>query len=52
VDAAPSSQQQAAAAPLQQDARSVAERWRTIPQDVSALNAQLRAAGIDQIKFP
>jgi hypothetical protein len=52
VDAAPTSQAEAAAINLQRDAKSVAERWRAIPPEVAALNTALEAAGLDKIKFP
>jgi photosystem II stability/assembly factor-like uncharacterized protein len=52
VDAAPTSQAEAAAINLQRDAKSVAERWRAIPQDVAALNSALETAGLEKIKFP
>jgi photosystem II stability/assembly factor-like uncharacterized protein len=52
VDAAPTSQAQAAALDLQGKARSVLERWRAIPQDVETLNAELEASAIEKIKFP
>jgi len=52
VDAAPTSQAQAAAVDLQGKARSVTERWRTMSQEVAALNSELESAGIEKIKFP
>jgi photosystem II stability/assembly factor-like uncharacterized protein len=52
VDAAPTPQQEIAVGELHRDTRSVMERWRSVPPEVTALNAQLRAAGIEPIKFP
>jgi hypothetical protein len=52
VDAAPTSQAQAAALDLQGKARSVMERWPTISHEVGALNSELESAGIEKIKFP
>jgi hypothetical protein len=52
VDAAPTPSQEAAVAGLQRDARSVIEHWRAIPPEVATLNAELEAAGLEQIKFP
>ena len=52
VDAAPTSQLEAAAVELQGLAKSVIERWRAIPKDVAALNAALESAGLEKLKFP
>jgi hypothetical protein len=52
VDAAPTSQAQAAAVDLQGKARSVMERWPAMSQEVVALNSELEATGIERIKFP
>jgi photosystem II stability/assembly factor-like uncharacterized protein len=52
VDAAPTPQQEIAVGELHRDTRSVMERWRSVPPEVTALNAQLQAAGIEPIKFP
>jgi photosystem II stability/assembly factor-like uncharacterized protein len=52
VDAAPTSQAEAAAVDLQRDAKSVAERWRALAPDVAALNSALETAGLEKIKFP
>ena len=52
VDAAPTPQAQAAVADLQRDARSVLERWRSMPEEVVALNRQLEAAGLEKIGLP
>jgi hypothetical protein len=52
VDAAPTSQAQAAAVDLQGKERSVMERWPIISQEVAALNSELESAGIEKIKFP
>jgi len=52
VDAAPTAATEAAAVAIQRDAQSALERWRAIPQDVTALNAALETAGIEKIKFP
>jgi hypothetical protein len=52
VDAAPTPQAEAATAELQRDAKSIVERWRTIPQEVAALNPTLEAAGLEKIKSP
>jgi photosystem II stability/assembly factor-like uncharacterized protein len=52
VDAAPTPQQEIALGNLQRDARSVLERWRSVPAEVTALNARLQTAGIEPIKFP
>lgn len=52
VDAAPTSQVEAAAAELQRETKSVIERWGAIPRDVAALNAALESAGLEKLKFP
>ncbi len=52
VDATPTPTVEAAAVAIQQDAKSVLERWRGIPQEVSTLNAALEAAGLEKIKAP
>jgi photosystem II stability/assembly factor-like uncharacterized protein len=52
VDAAPTPQAEAAAAELQRDAKSAAERWRAIASEVAALNSALETAGLEKIKFP
>ena len=52
VDAAPTASTDTAAVDLQRDAKSVAERWRAIAQEVASLNSALEAAGIEKIKFP
>ena len=52
ADAAPTSQAEAAATAVQDDARKVRERWGAMPQEVAALNSGLEAAGIEKIKFP
>jgi len=52
VDAAPTPIVESAAIAIQQDARSVMERWRGIPQEISVLNAALEAAGLEKIKAP
>jgi photosystem II stability/assembly factor-like uncharacterized protein len=52
VDAAPTPQAAAAAAALQRDAKSVAERWPAITADVPAVNSALEEAGLEKIKFP
>ena len=51
VDAAPTPVQQAAVENLQLVTPEVAERWRGIPPEVAALNAQLASAGIEEIKL-
>ena len=51
VDAAPTPAQQSAAGTLEPVTQEVAARWKTIPAEVEALNAQLAAAGIEQIKL-
>jgi hypothetical protein len=52
VDAAPTSQAQAAALDLQAKARSVVERWPALSQEVAAVNSELEAAGVEKIKVP
>jgi photosystem II stability/assembly factor-like uncharacterized protein len=52
VDAAPTPAQQSAVGTLQRVTQEVVARWRTIPPEVEALNAQLASAGIKQIKLP
>ena len=52
VDAAPTPAIEAAAVALQQDAKAAIERWRTVAQEVSSLNSELDAAGIEKIKLP
>jgi hypothetical protein len=52
VDAAPTSQQAAAAGQIQQEAQLVITRWNQIPQKISALNRQLEAAGLEKIDWP
>ena len=52
VDARPTSQAEAAARDLQSEAKSVAERWRALTQEVASLNAALEAAGLEKLKFP
>jgi photosystem II stability/assembly factor-like uncharacterized protein len=52
VDAGPTPQQEIALGNLQRDARSVLERWKAVPPEVTALNLQLQAAGLEPIKFP
>jgi hypothetical protein len=52
VDAAPTPAIEAAAVALQQDAKAAIERWRVVAQEVSSLNSELDAAGIEKIKLP
>jgi hypothetical protein len=52
VDAAPTPQEQAAAAKLQADAQTVEKTWQTIPPDLASLNALLTAAGSEPIQMP
>jgi photosystem II stability/assembly factor-like uncharacterized protein len=52
VDAAPTSQVEAAAVELQRETKSVVERWGAIPQEVATLNAALESAGLEKLKFP
>jgi photosystem II stability/assembly factor-like uncharacterized protein len=52
VDAGPTPQVEVAAMTIQRDAKSAVERWRAIPQDVTALNSALEAAGLEKIKVP
>ncbi|MBA3804928.1 MAG: hypothetical protein H0X14_04355 [Acidobacteria bacterium] len=53
VDAAPTPQVSAAVENLQREIRSVNERWRVIEsQDIRALNHQLQAAGLQELKEP
>jgi len=52
VDAAPTPQQEIAVGDLHRAAQSVMERWRSVPPEVTAVNSQLRAAGVEPIKFP
>ena len=52
VDAAPTSQQASTVGELEVRSQTVIKNWETIPSEVSALNAQLTAAGLVPIKFP
>jgi len=52
VDAGPTSQIEAAAIAAQRDAKSVMERWPTIPQEIASLNSALEAAGLEKITVP
>jgi hypothetical protein len=52
VDAAPTSQTEAAAIDLQRESKNVAEQWRAIPAEVAALNVALEGAGLEKIAFP
>jgi photosystem II stability/assembly factor-like uncharacterized protein len=52
VDAGPASQTEAAAIAAQRDAKSVMERWQTIPQEIASLNSTLEAAGLEKISVP
>jgi hypothetical protein len=52
VDAGPTSQIEAAAIAARQDAKSVMERWPTIPQEITSLNSALEAAGLEKITVP
>jgi len=52
VDAAPTPQQEIAVGDLHREAQSVMERWRSVPPQVTAVNSQLQAAGVEPIKFP
>ncbi|MBA3765958.1 MAG: hypothetical protein H0W99_03015 [Acidobacteria bacterium] len=52
VDAAPTAQVSSAVENLQREIRSVVERWRVIEsQDIPALNLQLQAAGLPELKL-
>jgi photosystem II stability/assembly factor-like uncharacterized protein len=51
VDAAPTAQQMTALSDLEKASESVMRNWETIPPEVSALNAQLTAAGAPPIKL-
>jgi hypothetical protein len=52
VDAGPTPAIENAAVSIQRDAKLAIERWQTIPTDVTALNAELEAAGVEKIKLP
>jgi hypothetical protein len=52
VDAGPTPVIENAALSIQRDAKLAIERWQTIPTDVTALNAELEAAGVEKIKLP
>jgi photosystem II stability/assembly factor-like uncharacterized protein len=52
ADAGPTPQVESAALALERDAKVATERWKEIPAEVEALNAELQAAGIEKIKFP
>jgi hypothetical protein len=52
VDAGPTAQQEIACGDLQRGARSVIERWPSVANEVTALNAKLQAAGIEPVKSP
>jgi len=52
VDVAPTTQVTAAVPDVVKDARTVQENWQAITsQDISALNVELRAAGLPEIRF-
>ena len=51
VDAAPTPQQEIAVGDLHRDAQSAMERWGSVAPEVTALNSQLQAAGVEPIKF-
>jgi hypothetical protein len=52
VDAAPTSQAQAAAMALPGEAQSVIQRWRELLPQVEGLNSELKAKSVDPIKLP
>ncbi|MGI8891496.1 MAG: WD40/YVTN/BNR-like repeat-containing protein [Chthoniobacterales bacterium] len=52
VDAAPTPAQLRALSDLQSDAKAAMEMWKTIPEQVTALNTQLAATGLETIKIP
>ena len=52
VDAAPTPQQEIALGELDRDAQSVIERWRSVLPQITALDSQLEAAGVESIKGP
>jgi photosystem II stability/assembly factor-like uncharacterized protein len=52
VDAAPTVVTETAAVEIHGAAKSAIERWRSLPQDVAALNSVLEASGLEKIKFP
>jgi hypothetical protein len=52
VDSGPLPTIESAAVQIQRDAKSAIERWQAIPAEVTALNAELEAAGLEKIKVP
>jgi photosystem II stability/assembly factor-like uncharacterized protein len=52
VDAAPTSQVEAAARDLVRETKTVVERWHAITPEVTSLNSELEAAGLEKIKLP
>ncbi|MGI8430884.1 MAG: WD40/YVTN/BNR-like repeat-containing protein, partial [Chthoniobacterales bacterium] len=52
VDAAPTPEQTAAATGLQKDAPAIEERWKSIPEEVARLSAELAKTGAAPIKRP
>ena len=52
IDAGPTPAIENAAVQIQRDAKSAIDRWQAIPTDVTALNAELEAAGLEKIKLP
>ena len=52
ADSGPTAPTEAAAVALPREAQAVIERWRTMPQEVAALNSALETAGIEKMKFP
>jgi hypothetical protein len=51
LDAGPTSQTEAAAQELQNEAKAVTERWRAIGPEVASLNSALEAARMEKIKI-
>ena len=51
VDAGPTSQVEAAAKELQNESKTVTERWHAIGPEVASLNSALEAAQMEKLKF-
>ena len=52
VDAAPTSQRQAALSDLQTRTKEAMETWKTLQPPIAKLNAELAAAGLEPIQTP
>ncbi|MEO8440235.1 MAG: glycoside hydrolase [Spartobacteria bacterium] len=52
VDAGPTPQQEVACGDLQRVTHSVLEKWKSIPAEVTGVNTQLQAAGLELLRLP